>query len=71
MKNIIETLEGALRCAKMELAEFGTIFPEKDILPYPTTEKEVTPFIKQRTELYRKTWLISPIESALRMIKGV
>ena len=72
-ENVIEMLEAALKSAKMKMAEFGHIHPkwEKDLLPYPTTEEEVTAFIKQRTELYRKSWLIRPIESALRTIRGV
>ena len=70
--NLIKSLEGALKSAKMKMAEFGHIFPDmvEDLLPYPTTEEEVTAFIKQRTELYRKSWLIRPIESALCMIRG-
>ena len=72
-ENLIEKLEGALKSANMKMAEFGHIFleTEEDLLPYPTTEEEVTAFIKQRTKLYRNSWLIRPIESALRMIKGV
>jgi len=71
-ENVITTLEGALKSAKMTMAEFGKIFPElEDLLPYPTTEEEVTAFIKQRTEIYRNSWLIMPIESALRMLRGV
>ena len=69
-ENIISKLEGALQSANMELSEFGHIFPAKSLLPYPTSEKDVTAFIKERTELYRKTWLVEPIKSVLSMIRG-
>ncbi|MCK5615035.1 hypothetical protein KAR91_74925 [Candidatus Pacearchaeota archaeon] len=69
-RTIIDLLEGALASSKMELADFGKIFLEDKDLPYPKTEKEVTEFIKKRTELYRKSWLINPLKEALRKLKG-
>jgi hypothetical protein len=50
----------------MELARFGQL-ANKGLLP--TTEAEVTEFIKQRTRLYRESWIIAPLEEAIREIE--
>ena len=61
-KSVKELLLAAYMSSNMELAEFGLIFPSSLL---PTTEKEVTPFIRQRTDLYRRSWLITPLKEAL------
>ena len=68
--NIVELLEAALASANLELAEFGRIFPDGNLVPYPTNEKEVTAFIKDRVRLHHDTWIIKPIKTALEKIRG-
>ena len=65
-RTVKELLLAAYQSSNMELAEFGKFFAnEKGVVPLPTTEKEVTPFIRQRTELYRHSWLVTPLQEAL------
>ena len=65
-RSIKELLLAAYKSSNMELAEFGKLFPnETGVVPLPTIEKEVTPFIRQRTELYRLSWLVLPLKEAL------
>ena len=45
----------------LERAEFGEIRPD---VPLPTSEKEVTKFIRDRTRLYFTTW-VHPLIDAL------
>lgn len=69
---IIANLEQALSFAKMERASFGfptdrlTIGPGRDYGQQHTVDD----FIKERTRLYRETWLIPQIEEALAWAKG-
>ena len=61
--SVKELLLAAYRSSSMELAEFSSLLGgEKDL---PTTEKEVTPFIRERTRLYRHSWLVTPLQEAL------
>ena len=65
-RSIKELLLAAYKSSNMELAEFGKFFKnETGVVPLPTTEKEVTPFIRQRTDLYRRSWLVTPLKDAL------
>lgn len=59
-------IKEALRAAKMEDAGFDSNFPE---VPLPTSEDEVTDFIKKRTENYRRSWIIHPLEGALAKLE--
>lgn len=51
----------------MEKAHFGDI---GRVGPFPTTEGEVTDFIKERTRIYRQSWIIGPLEEALSLVKA-
>ena len=65
-RSIKELLLAAYKSSNMELAEFGLIFDHnKGKAPLPTTENEVTSFIRQRTDLYRRSWLVTPLKEAL------
>jgi hypothetical protein len=68
-KQIIEDLEDALKSASFENTGFKNLWSEEND-PLPKTEKEVDEFIKRRTRLYRETWIIHPIERALKALKG-
>ena len=51
----------------MELCSFDRRFPDQNPL-LPENEKEVTPFIIARTELWRKSWIINPIAEIMRQL---
>lgn len=59
-------VKSALQAAKMGAADFGYIFP-KDSLP--KNEDEVTEFIRKRTQTYRDSWIIKPLEAALEKME--
>ena len=69
---IIKNLEEALRVAKMERASFGSDQDRLTIWSGPDHGQQhtVDAFIKERTRLYRQTWLIPQIEEALAWAKG-
>tara|TARA_Y100000310_G_C20164762_1_gene570863 strand:+ start:333 stop:572 length:240 start_codon:yes stop_codon:yes gene_type:complete len=58
-------LESAQRAASMELAAFDKLSSTKEIR---ISEREVTNFIRKRTELFRKTWIISPVERVIEIL---
>lgn len=63
-------IKKALEAARMENANFSSW---KDSLPpgekLPVDENEVTEFIKKRTEIYRHSWIIEPLEAALKKLE--
>lgn len=65
-REVLELLNRALIDARMERAGFNSIAHEG---PLPTTEAEVTEFIKERTRIYRESWIISPIQRAINLIE--
>ena len=65
---IIELLQGALDAAMLERSEFGKIFTPDDAVPFPTTENEVTAFIKDRVSLHHNSWIVKPIKEVLKLI---
>lgn len=73
---IITQLENALRSAKMgDAASFG--FPNDTVAVNAHFEFETNgkpqpldAYIKERTRLYRETWIIPQIEAALAWAKG-
>lgn len=67
VKKLTQLLEKILEDAKMERAHFGHLTSKG---PFPTTEAEVTEFVKERTRIYRQSWIISPLEEALSLVKG-
>ena len=72
-RSIMELLTAARDSSKLELSEFGHIFPprpeEPDYVPYPTNEKEVTAFIKARVRLHHSSWITGPIEEVMKQLK--
>jgi hypothetical protein len=69
---VIRNLEEALRVAKMERASFGF---DNERLRIVTGfdeghEESIDSYIKERTRLYRESWLIPQIEEALAWARG-
>jgi hypothetical protein len=59
-------VKSALQAARMTGARFDSYFSDT---PLPKDESEVTEFIKRRTEIYRETWIIKPLEAALKKLE--
>ena len=70
---IIRRLEEALRYARMERATFGMPYDTLQItsgLGRSDEHVKIDEFVKERTRLWRQTWLIPEIEAALKWAKG-
>jgi hypothetical protein len=67
MQEIIRLLEDARKAATLKTAAFGQIYPENP--NYPTSEKEVTPFIQERVRIHHESWIIGPIDEAIEALK--
>ena len=65
-REVLELLNRALTDAQMERASFSQIHPKG---PFPTCEAEVDKFIKDRTRLYRESWIIGPLRQAIKLIE--
>lgn len=64
---LLKIVNEVIRTAKMESCSFNSICGEGQ--PLPTSEKEVTEFIKQRTDLWRETWIINELEKVAAELK--
>lgn len=64
-QNLKQLLVDAYKSSQMELACFGRLHQEPD---FPTSEKDVTPFIRERTRLYRESWITQPLREALELL---
>ena len=67
-RRINEVLRDAQRALTMETADFSCIHLMDNDAPLPKTEAEVTDFIRNRTRLWRQTWIESPINEALSLM---
>jgi hypothetical protein len=72
---LIETLEEVIAAAKGDRAVYSKLFAESDVmagraLPLPKNEDEVDAFVKDRIRLHHESWIIGPLQDALRMLKG-
>lgn len=64
----ISKIKDALSSSKMENADFsGMGFSESDRV---VAEKDVTTFIKNRTALYRNSWITGPLFRAIKILEG-
>jgi hypothetical protein len=56
---------------KMERCSFDRIGPwAREEAPIPVMEKDVTPFIRKRTELWRESWVFPLIDGLLNEISA-
>ena len=65
-REVLGLLNQVLVDAQMERASFSQIATKG---PFPTTEAEVTAFIKERTRIYRESWIISPIKRVIELVE--
>lgn len=64
-EEILRLLNAALESARLTRADFGQINSSGS---FPTQERQVTKFIRERTRLYRESWIVSPLEEAIALI---
>ncbi len=66
LEKIIDELKEVYRVSTMETADFtGSIVDAK----YPKNQLEVTPFIKESTDLWRQTWITNPLQDIIKRLK--
>lgn len=65
-REVLGLLNQVLIDAQMERAAFSQIHAKG---PFPTNEAEVDKFIKDRTRLYRESWIIAPLKRAIHLIE--
>jgi hypothetical protein len=66
-KEVAKQIRAAIAAAKLERAEFGSVHKSEDVPAMK--EKDVTAFIRERTRLYRESWIVGPLEIALEIIE--
>lgn len=62
---ILRLLSEAIESAKLTNADFGSLGRANQL---PTQERQVTKFIRERTRLYRESWIVSPLATIVEMI---
>lgn len=67
-KKAIKLLQHARAAATLERASLGNMWPDPAD-PLPTSEDEVTDFIRRRLELHHSTWVLGPIDEVLAMLE--
>lgn len=60
LRSLLIILRNVLRAAKMEDASFGMIGSDND----------PTEFIKERTRVYRQSWIVAPLEELIERYSG-
>lgn len=69
---LMRALEGARKSATMEQASFG--FPGDTVTHGHHMEAKATEhpdtYIKERTRLYRESWIIHPLDDVIAWAKG-
>ena len=73
-KRIIGLVSDALKHVRMESCSFSDICCDQKKAPTfadgrKVTEENVTAFIVERTRLWRQSWVESPLEDALILLK--
>jgi len=69
MRRIVSELKEIKRVATMKTASFSSIASIGD---FPSKEKDVDSFIKERTRLWRRSWLVDPLQKIIEdLSKGL
>ena len=66
LERIIDRLKEVERSSTMKNANFDLLSRDAK---YPTTSKEVTPFIKKVTKLWRYSWLTDPLKDIIKELE--
>jgi hypothetical protein len=73
VQKILELLTDALDHGKFTNAAFDDMGSARPVTMRdgsPVTEANVNEFIRQRTDLYMRSWVLSPIAEAINLIKA-
>ena len=65
-RRIVDRLEDVLTSSTMERSDFESLHSEIEL---PKSQKEVTAFVKDRTEHYRRSWLTEPLQEIIKKLK--
>lgn len=69
-RNLIRLITDAYESATLKTAAFDSICGTPEDSPLPRSEHEVTNFIRKRVDLHHRSWVLSPLEEALRILNG-
>lgn len=67
-KEQIEKLRQIRRDATFEEARFGMLRDAPEEYPLPKCEADVDAFIRERTRIFRETWILSEIDELLGQV---
>lgn len=69
LNELVGALKEMHKISTMQTAAFYKLIQEENDLPYPSCEAEVTPFIIQRTKIWRETWITNQLEWIIEELK--
>lgn len=69
-RELIKLVIDAYESATLKNAAFDSICGTPEDSPLPRSEREVTNFIRKRVDLHHRSWILSPLEEALRILNG-
>ncbi len=67
LERIIERLKDIERDSTMGNANFDPMGSAS--MKYPIKNKEVTPFIKEATRIWRASWIIEPLQDIIKQLE--
>lgn len=67
-EKLVRDLKDIRRDATMDSAEFGLLNPER--FDYPRREADVTPFIRERTRIWRDTWIVGMLDEMIKDLEN-
>jgi hypothetical protein len=65
----LRELEDVLRHATLNTSSFGHIGTMADGADFPVDEREVDAFIRERTRIYRRSWILSPLLRVINTLR--
>lgn len=68
-ERLLSILREVVEHAGLEHADFGSFWTQGEELPLPKTDKEVTPFIRQRVKTHHQSWIVRPLNNAIKLIE--
>lgn len=60
-----EVLSEIRRVMTLETSQFRALWDDPERNPLPKKEADVDAFIRERTRLFRETWVLSPLDELL------
>jgi hypothetical protein len=63
-----EQLQEIRRMVTFESAHFRELFEDPVKHPLPKSETDVDAFIRERTRIFRETWILGPLDELLAVL---